>query len=208
MSFIPVVETTSLGKKMLPISIQSSKEMLYHHEQVEQGRLHAGKRITGPQKPFRLNDELASQHRSIFSVDNGDLPRARKVAAVEESLEPPKRSKTVMETVVEYKPLDAKVDASAKHFSTGKSSLSSFLGFDGVAPAHRGRSVAPRRADPPPQCEVPGFHGMGNPYWFAPNERPNKAAAQRTNAVLGKNVPFLGERKNNIWSTYEEHLSE
>lgn len=205
MSFIPVVERATLGKRVHPISSKSSKELLYHNESLGSCRFHAGKRITGPQKPFHLNDELTSQHRNIFAVDNGDLPHPRRVAPTQvEPLEQPRRSKTVMEEKIEYAPLDSKNDASAKHFSTGRSNLSSFLGCDGVAPAHRGRCMAARKPDPPMECEVPGFHGMGNPFLVTPNERPNRAAAQRTNAVIGSSVPFLGERKNNIWSVYEE----
>lgn len=203
MSFIPVVEKSSLGKKVLPTpSTVFRSDFLAHRETVDNSFKHAGKRITGPQKPFRLNDDLTSQHRSLFSVDNADIARPRRVPEQVESLERPKRSHTSMEDKIEYAPLGSKITADAQHFTSAKSNLSAFLGFAGVAPQHRGLRLAERKPLPPSACEVPGFHGMGNPFLITPNERPNQAAAQRTNAVMGK--PFVGERKNNIWSTYEE----
>lgn len=206
MSFVPITEKTTLGKKVLPASsTQFRKEFLFHNENVDNTVRHAGKRVTGPQKPFRLNDELSSQHRSLFLVDNADISQPRRAPQQAESLErPKKRSQTSMETKIEYAPLETKINAAAQHFVSGKSNLSAFLGFAGQAPQHRGRGLAERKALPPTECEVPGFHGMGNPFLVIPNERPNQAAAQRNNAVMGKNVPFMGERKNNIWSVYEE----
>jgi hypothetical protein len=206
MSFVPITEKTTLGKKVLPVSsTQFRKEFLFHNEAVDYSIRHAGKRVTGPQKPFRLNDELSSQHRSLFSVDNADLSRPRNVPQQPaESLERPKRSHTSMDTKIEFAPLETKINADAQHFVSAKSNLSAFLGFAGVAPQHRGLRLAERKAPPPTECEVPGFGGMGNPFLVVPNERPNQAAAQRNNAIIGKHIPFVGERKNNIWSVYEE----
>lgn len=194
MSFVPVVERAVLGKRI--IAQQDCRDLLYHNETVTSTVRHTGKKVIGIPKPFRLSDDIS--HDRSAAVDNADIFRDPR--AVEE---PKKRfrSQTSMDEKIEYQPLDYKADKNATKFSQLPCTLR-FGAQNQRQTFHPGLRLAPLAPPPPPQNEVPGFHGMGNPILVVPNERPNQAAATKTNALA--KLPFFGERKNNIWSVYSE----
>lgn len=192
MAFIPVVEQKTFGKRAIPQLGHPS--MLAHSELATNVLSHTGKRVTGFPKPFRLDDDLSLRPRR--DIDNADIfkdPRA-----VEQ---PKKRSHTSMEGKVEYAPLDAKVTHEAAVFATAAPTVHFHYSPRGEHPKP-GLRLAPLPQRPPPQNEVPGFRGMGNPVLIVPNPRPNQAAAVKTNALKG--LEFHDNRKNNIWSVYQE----
>lgn len=192
MAFIPVIERKALGKKVL--APNSHLDLLHHNEGVSNLPPHTGKRINGIPRVHHLDDDLSLHRGRAKAYDNGEISQREKLER------PAWRSKTSLEKV-EYKPIGLETEEAALKFAAARNQF-----FDEGAGLKfkSGLRLAPLPGKPPVECEVPGFQGMGNPIYIVPNERPNMAAATKTNAVIGKNVPFLGERKNNGWSVWEE----
>lgn len=207
MAFVPVVKSKHLGKRTNNCQ-RRPVDFLYHAEGPSLGQVHTHKK-TYPPKAHRLQDDLSIPHGGRGRPMNANLAShnpftgslrapggaAMNAAGSNESSQhqqQPWRSQSSLD----YVPMERRRDEEAKWFAEhrGRSSILSPTVAEG-GPAKFGMRLAPLTGHPPPQCEIPGFRGMGNPIFIVPNERPNQEAAVRTSSVPLRELQFFGERR-------------